>query len=206
MGYSLGGSAALATQKYYETHHANTLKVTEVFASSGVYDLPAGFEAFAKTGISEYVAIPSTIYALNYYYNLNLDFDKIFIGKLRGNEDSWLFGPDRLKAQHLINELGREIKNYMHPDFFKTKEEQKGTEFEKLHDVMVENSVSQGWKPKAPIYMTHCFDDTYVPIECAEKALKNFRRSGANVSFFSYPGDHLTVGYLFFLRQILHFI
>ena len=210
MGYSLGGSAALATQKYYETHHANTIKVEKVFASSGVYDLPVAFEAFSKSGLSEYVAIPSTIFGLNHYYNLNLDYTKIFIGELKDNlindNGSWLFGPGRLKAQQIINKLGRHIDNYMHPDFFLSWEDQKSTEFGKLHNVMIENSISRGWRPKAPIYMTHCFEDTYVPLECAEAAIANFRKAGANVSFFSYPGTHNTVGYLFFLNLILSHI
>ena len=206
MGYSLGGSSALAAQKYFETHHSQTVKVKEVYASSGVYDMQVAFESFAKSGISEFVAIPNTIYALNHYYNLGLDFDNIFIGTLRDNFEKWLFGPEKLKAQEMIDKLGKEIKYYMHPDFFKSWEEQKGTEFGKLHDAMIENSISRDWKPKAPITITHCVSDTYVPLENAEAAVKSFRNAGANVSFTIYPGTHNTVGYLYFLRMILSFI
>jgi len=210
MGYSLGGAAALATQKYYEKHHANTIKVKEVFTGSGVYDLPVAFEAFAKSGISEFVAIPSAIYGLNHYYNLNLDFTKIFTGNLISKnghlKEDWLFGPHRLSAPGLTYELGREVRNYMHPDFFKSMEEQKGTEFEKLHQAFMENSISEGWRPKAPINMIHARLDACVPVECTETAVKKLRKAGANISFMIYPGNHVSVGILYFLRLILSFI
>ena len=205
MGYSLGGSAALATQKYYETNYAHTVKVKEVYASSGTYDLPAAFEAFAQTGVSEYAAIPNVIVAFNHYYDLRLDLSQIFKDVLLDPtiRNNFLYGEYNSSAQGRI--LGHDLHLYMHDDFFKPLEEQ-NEELQKLYPYLVKNSTTEGWRPQAPIYMTHATPDTYVPVECAEAAVKKLRRAGANISFMTYPGDHLTVGYLFFLRSIFHFL
>ncbi|MCL1974228.1 MAG: hypothetical protein FWG54_05370 [Bacteroidetes bacterium] len=206
MGYSLGGSAALATQKYYETYHSNTIKVKEVYASSGAYDLQTAFEVFAKTGYSNYPAIPNIILGFKHYYfdcrGSDLDLGLIFTGDLLQNYQEWYSG--KYFWSEILQMLGTDLHAYLHPDFFKPVEEQNEA-LQSLIPYLKENSLTEGWCPKAPIYMTHAKTDTYVPIECAELAVKNFRRAGANISFISYPGDHLTVGYLWFVRNIFHF-
>ncbi|MCL1974229.1 MAG: hypothetical protein FWG54_05375 [Bacteroidetes bacterium] len=199
-GYSLGGSAALAVQKYYETYHSNSVKIKEVFAGGGAFDLPAAFEAFAKTGYSNFSAIPHTIFAFDYYYNLHLDFSQIFVADPPLNSDSWFNG---VYSTDKIEKLGEDIHGYMHPDFFKPFDQQ-NEEMKKLHPCLVLNSVSEGWKPKAPIHIYHCYTDTYVPYECAQALVTKLRKVGGNVSFTSYLGDHLTVGYTFILRMLLY--
>jgi pimeloyl-ACP methyl ester carboxylesterase len=203
MGYSLGGSAALAAQKYYETHHSHTVMVKEVHSSSGTNDLPSAFAAFTQTGISDYPAIPNTIYAFDRYYDLNIDYTQIFKGALLDHYDDWLSGA--YSADDLREIMGTHLRTYMHDDFFKPFDQQ-NQEFKKLHPLLKENSLSEGWRPKAPIYMTHCFSDSYVPIESARETVKKLRRAGANISFMTYPGTHLTVGYLFFLRAALKYM
>ena len=200
MGYSLGGSLALAAQKYYETNHANSVKVKEVHAGGGVYDLTAAFESFARTGTTLYPAIPKAILAFNYYYNLDLDFSQIFRGDLLDNYADWFSGD--YKATQLMGWMGTDMHHYMHPDFF-VPIDQQNIEFKKLHALLVENSVSEGWRPKAPIYLTHSKEDGLAPLENAEAAVKKLRRAGANVAFSSYPGDHENAGIVYFLRNIL---
>ncbi|MCL2727251.1 MAG: hypothetical protein FWD56_02570 [Bacteroidales bacterium] len=207
MGYSLGGSAALATQKYYESRHANTVKIKEVHASSGAYDLVAAFEAFAKSGYSDYPAIPNIILAFKRYYfddrGLEFDISQIFKGDLLANYQDWYGG--QYTSPEIMEKLGTNLRAYLHEDFFKPFDQQNET-IKSLHPYLKENSVSEGWRPKAPIYMSHAKVDTYVPIECAEVAVKNLRRAGANISFISYPGDHLTVGALWFVRSLIRFL
>jgi len=202
LGYSLGGSAALATQKYYETYHSNVVKVKEVHAGGGAYDLAAAFEAYAQTGKSEYPAIPHTILAFDHYYNLNLDYHKIFSGDLLENDNylTWLHG--EYDAAILKDLLGYDLHAYMHEDFFLPTHQQ-NEEFKKLHPLLSLNSVSEGWRPKAPIYLYHSNSDVIVPVASAKAALKKLRKAGANIALSIYPGDHYTVGYLYFIRSIL---
>ncbi|MCL1974226.1 MAG: hypothetical protein FWG54_05360 [Bacteroidetes bacterium] len=207
MGYSLGGSAALATQKYYETYHSNTVKVTKVFAGGGVYDLPTAFDVFAQTGIATYPAIPKTILAFKHYYfdliGRELDLGQIFIGDLLTNCEEWFSGAYR--SGEIRRMIGTDLHAYMHPDFFKPSDQQ-NDEFKKLQPFLKENSVTQGWIPKAPIYLTHAREDNLAPVECAEAAVKKLREVGANISLRTYPGDHMSVAIFFFIRNILRFL
>jgi len=201
MGYSLGGNLALAAQKYYETNHANTIKVKEVHAGGGVYDLSVAFSAFAKTGTTLYPAIPKAILAFNHYYNdLNLDFSQVFRDDLLVNYDDWFSG--RYKASELMSWMSADIRTYMHPDFF-VPADQQNSEFKKLQVILKENSVSEDWRPKAHIYLTHSKDDGLAPLENAQATVRKLRRAGANVAFFTYSGDHENAGIVFFLRNIL---
>jgi len=205
MGYSLGGSAALATQKHIETYHSNTVKIKEVFAGGGPYDLPVGFSAYARTGISEYPAVPHTILAFDHYYKLHLDYSQIFAGALLENKNyqTWLHG--EYNADKLKELLGYNLHAYMHEDFFKPYQQQ-NQEFQKLWKCLPENSVTQGWRPKGPIFLIHSNADVIVPVECAEAALVKLRKAGGEVVLHKYPGDHYTVGYLYFIRAMLRYL
>ena len=201
MGYSLGGSAALATQKYYETYHSNTIKIKEVHAGGGAYDLPVAFEAYAQSGVSEYPAIPHAIIAFDHYYHLQSDFSNLFKGLLLQNYQTWLHGTYTADTLKVL--LGTNLHDYLHDDFFKPVDQQNET-IKKFHPLLVENSVTEGWRPKAPIYITYATADAIIPAACAESAAKKLRKAGGNVSCTGYPGDHYTVGYLFFIRAMIH--
>ena len=203
MGYSLGGSAALATQKYFETHHGHSVKVKEVFAGGGAYDLPTAFSIFSQTGFSDYPSIPNTILAFNHYYRLNLDFEQVFTGALLHHYNDWYSG--NYSVDEIMEFLGSNLHDFMHEDFFNPFGSQ-NQEFEKLYPHLLENSVSEGWHPKGPIYLSHSKTDTYVPIECAEEAVRKLRKAGANISLITYPGGHYTVGYLHFLRSVIRYL
>jgi len=68
--------------------------------------------------------------------------------------------------------LGTDLHTYMHEDFFKPHEQQNEV-LQSLRPYLEENSLTEGWRPKAPIHMTHSKNDTYVPFECAETAVKS---------------------------------
>ena len=203
MGYSLGGSAALSAQKFYETYHANTVKVKEVHAGGGAYDLPVAFATFSKTGFSDYPSIPNAFLAFDHYYHLNIDFEQVFTGALLDHYHDWYSGSYTLSE--MMEHLGSNLHAYLHPDFFKPFDQQ-NDEIKKIHPFLAENSVSEGWRPKAPVYLSHARVDTYVPVECAQAAVSKFRKAGANVSLTLYPGTHNTVGYHHFVRMVLHFL
>ena len=203
VGYSLGGSAALSVQKYYETYQSHSIKVKEVHAGGGAYDLPTAFSVFSQTRYSEYPSIPKTILTFDHFYHLNIDFEKVFVGELLNNYQDWYSGI--YSIAELMERLGSNIESYMHPDFFKPMGQQ-NEEFEKLYPYLVENSVSMGWSPKAPVYLIHAKNDTYVPVECAQVAVRNFRRSGSNVSFTIYPSNHLLIGLFYFFETLLRYL
>jgi len=199
-GYSLGGFASIAAQKYYETHHANTVKIKKVYSGGAVYDFPIVLNTLAKTGISHHPSIPYVMKAYNHYYNLDLDFTKIFIGDLLTNYTSWLdwvFTSDELREK-----LPPNIATYMHPDFFKPLNEQ-NAEFKKLHDPLRQNTLIYGWTPKAPIYFTSAYYDEYLGTDSIKEAVKVFRQAGTSVSIQYVNGGHVDVGMYFILNMLL---
>ena len=204
MGYSIGGSGALATQKYFEAYHSNTVKVKEVHAGGGAYDLPVAFEAFVRDGIANYPVIPLIILSFKHYYfdyfGRDFDLSNVFKGDLLTHCEEWYSG--KYTSSQIKNFIGADLHAYMHDDFFKPFAQQNPT-LQSLYPYLIENSVSEGWKPKAPIYMTHCTSDETVPIECSEAAVKKLRRAGANVSYNTYPGNHISVGAVWFIKRFL---
>ena len=205
LGYSLGGNAALALQKHYETHFSNSIKVKEVFVGGGAYDLPVGFVAYAQSGITGYPAVPHAIISFDHYYSLNLDYSQIFTGTLLENNNYQTWFHSEYDSAKLTELLGSDLHAYMHEDFFKPFNQQ-NAEFLKVQAYLKENSVTEGWRPKAPIFLLHSNNDIIVPVECAESAVKKLNKAGGQVVLYKYPGDHYTVGYLYFVRSILRYL
>ena len=207
MGYSLGGSCALASLKYYEDHHANAVKVKAVHAGGGAYDLPAAFEVFARTGISSYPVIPLVVLSFKHYYfdyfGRELDLSQVFKGDLLTHCEEWYSG--KYSSTEIKSFIGTDLHAYMHDDFFKPFAQQNPT-LQSLYPYLMENSVPEGWKPKAPVYMTHANTDTQVPKACSDAAVKRLRKAGANISYSTYPGEHVSVGAVWFVRNFIRLL
>jgi len=200
-GYSLGGFASLAAQKYYETHHANTVRIKKVFSGGSVYDFSIVLNTFAKTGKSDHPSIPYVIKAYNHYYGLNLDLTKIFTGDLLTNWQTWLNW--ELTSDELREKLPPNIAAYMHSDFFLPIEKQ-NDEFKKLYGPLAKNSLIYGWKPKAPISFFSAYHDNYLGSDSIKEAVRVFRGLGSSVSILFVTGDHVEVGIFFVLDMLLY--
>ncbi len=199
-GYSLGGSMAMAMVKYYE---ARGIPIERAGIGCGCYEPKEAFNAFARTGVSTYCLIPTIIYSINKYHNLNLDFSKVFTGELLENYDQWLDRSHEHGQWFLQDRLGTDIYNFMHPDFFT---ETKNAEFDKIYRVLEEMSHVDGWTPKAEMYLYHAEDDESVPYECALYAYNEFHKRGAAVSFFHGTGGHVEYAGQMFLSLYLYLI
>ncbi|HPB78481.1 MAG TPA: hypothetical protein PK485_07905, partial [Bacteroidales bacterium] len=126
-GYSLGGASALSIAKYYSTHPTG-IKIDQVVTGGGVYDGLEAFRAYARTEKSDYLAIPGVIIAMDTFYNLNLDYSKIFANGMENPVNSpdpaaggdgyayWFDGSHMSKS--IFNRWGSDLRNYMHEDFF----------------------------------------------------------------------------------------
>lgn len=186
-GYSLGGSMAMAMVKYYEERG---IPIECAGIGCGCYEPAEAFDAFARTGISTYCLLPTLIYSINKYHNLNLDFSKIFIGDLLEHHKEWLDRANEHDQGFLQDRLGTDLHNFLHPDFFTP---ERNSEFNKIYDVLKSMSHVNGWVPKTHMYLYHAEDDESVPFECAKYAYTEFERQGADISFYSGLGGH--VGY-----------
>jgi len=200
-GYSYGGGVGLAVARYYQEHHMHEVYVERVVIGGGACDLNATFKGFADNPICTYPLLPGIIMSLDHYYNLSLDYHKIFQGPLADNYALWY---DRTRiASGLVSLIGEDMRNYMHPDFFKPAEE-RNSEFQKLQPVLDMNSAVDGWVPYMPVYLYHSTEDQYVPEEAANYAYRQFRKAGAYIQYKSGPGTHADWGVETFAGLLLH--
>lgn len=208
LGYSLGGTSALAMARYIQLNDPS-IEIEKIIAGGGPYDLEVVLREFAKTNVSGYVVIPQIIVALDYWYDLNLDYTQIFSGRLLENDWYLYLLDDGIASEYeessIHRYLGSQISEYMHPDFFKPLEEQ-NAEFQKLHAVMRAQSHIADWTPEAPLYLYHSPVDNYVPYACAQAAYDAFRSRGAKVSINSMETDHLTQGVKWIVDYLLYFL
>lgn len=213
VGYSLGGSTSLAIAAYYEQHNTG-IKVDQIYTGGGVYDALEAFQAFRRTERSEYQAIPQVIMAMNHYYNLNLDFTKIFVNGMENPEMNpnpeeggdgyawWFSGQQDMNAIHW--RWGSDLRTYMHPDFFN--EELTG-EFLKLKEPLEQNSiVYNGWVPGpfTEVYLTHSKEDNFIPVESADLLYREYKKRGCAIHYNRTTGTHGDAALEFILSGLLY--
>ncbi|NLA15022.1 MAG: esterase family protein [Bacteroidales bacterium] len=213
VGYSLGGSTSLAIAAYYERNNTG-ITVDQIYTGGGVYDGLEAFQAYRRTERSEYQAIPQVIMAINHYYDLNLDFTKIFINGMENSEMNpnpeeggdgyawWFSGQQDMNAIHW--RWGSDLRTYMHPDFFS--EELKG-EFKKLKAPLECNSIAlSDWAPSpfTEVYLTHSKEDNFIPVEGADLLYKEYKKKGCSIFYNRTTGTHGDAALEFILSGLLY--
>lgn len=177
VGYSQGGAAAIAFQKIVENRYP-TINIRKVYAGGGPYDIPAILEEFRNT---KHTALPSSlpyvVLGLNYGDNLNLNFNNIFLEPLLSNYKTWF------NKNYTNDEIDKfigstDITTFMHPDLFKT---ELNEDLQKFYTSALNNSLVEGWIPKAPIFLAHGTADDIVPVVCSNNAYKTYKNKGCNV-------------------------
>ncbi|NLA15023.1 MAG: alpha/beta hydrolase [Bacteroidales bacterium] len=200
-GYSMGGSGALALVRHIEQENPSDIIVDKAIIGGGIYDLLTAFEEFARTEYAEYPAAPGVFKAYDYWYKLNLDYSKVFQGPLLENMGHWL---NRTHTRDQLAEwIGRDMRKYMHPDFFKP---ERNEELNKLWEKLTENSLVDNWTPKTDIRFAHASDDLSVPVKVASYTYEQFRKKGARVRMRYGKGGHYEFGKWFFLRMAFHLV
>ena len=214
VGYSLGGASAMSIAKYYTTHPTG-ITVDQGFTGGGVYDGLEAFRAYARTGKSDYLASPSVIIAMDTYYELGLDYSKIFANGMENpvnspdpalGGDGYAYWFDSTHSSGSIHRRwGSDLRNYMHEDFF---HDQPQGEFLKLKACMELNSLVYNWEPKPAldIRVIHSGEDNLIPVECADLLYKVYREKGCSIQYIRTTGDHYQAGSEFMLTAMLYFL
>jgi len=214
MGYSLGGASAMSIAKYYATNPTG-IKVDQVFTGGGVYDGLEAFRAYARTEKSDYLAIPTVIIAMDTFYNLELDYSKIFTNGMENPVNSpdpavggdgyayWFDGTHSSGSIH--RRWGSDLRNYMHEDFF---HDQPQGEFLKLQECMQINSLVYNWIPGPflDIKVIHSAEDNLIPVDCADLLYRVYKENGCSIQFNRTTGDHYQAGTEFMLTAMLYLL
>ncbi len=214
MGYSLGGPSSLSMAKYYTTNPTG-IRVDKVFTGGGAYDGLEAFKAYARIEKNDYMAIPWIIISMDHYYQLGLDYSKIFANGMENPVNSpdpaqggdgyayWFDGTHGSGSLH--KRWGSDLRNYMHEDFFS--DEPKG-EFAKLIDCMNENSLARSWTPDPllDIHLLHSSQDNLIPVDCADYLYKTFKEKGSSIHYVRTTGDHYDAGNEFVMTSLLYLL
>lgn len=214
MGYSLGGASAMSIAKYYTTNPTG-IKVDQVFTGGGVYDGLEAFRAYARTEKSDYLAIPTVIIAMDTFYELGLDYSKIFANGMENPVNSpdpaaggdgyayWFDGTHSSGSIH--RRWGSDLRSYMHEDFFN--DEPQG-EFLKLQECMQINSLVYNWTPGPflNINVIHSGEDNLIPVDCADLLYKVYKENGCSIQYNRTTGDHYEAGTEFMLTAMLYLL
>lgn len=197
IGYSQGGAVTLGVQRLIEKEYASDLKIKQVYAGAGPYDIASTYDYCInndETGIP--CAIPMIVQGLNEGDNLGLSMEYFFQKNVLENYDKWI--NSKLYTVNSINILIGENKL--------TKiltQEARDKTLEKtsiIYDSMVRNSIIN-WNPKSPVFLFHSTTDDMVPFINSKNLKESFEKQGVEfVSDFSDYGSHLEAAVEFMKR------
>lgn len=185
-GYSLGAGGALTLARYYQQYAERGVKVKNVFIGGGAYDPALSIESQFSSYYSEHAACPNIICSLNYYEDLQLDFNRIFKGELLKYYEEWCYG--QYSIDKLTQLLGTDLREYFTDSFLKKED---SPEYQHLLQSCRQKRIPNDWTPAFKIHLFHGKDDTLVPIICSDRLYDNLRSRGADVTYKQYEANHM---------------
>lgn len=199
VGYSQGASAALAFDKMAEERYDDEIKVKRTFVGGGPYDPLLTFGILSKSTHTEHPSlIPLSILGVGYGAGIKADPADVFVGKLKDNYKDWILSK-KYTLEQVDSLIGtKEISQIVDMNVINS------SEFSDLFAKALAANSLVGWVPKAPIYMFHAQDDTYVPIENSIALIESFKKSNfTSYTFKTAPGDHITPLFIIDVINIL---
>lgn len=185
LGYSLGGSAIWSMARYLTIHKEFGIGVKDIFVGGGPYYPDLFMKNIFESRNSNYASIPFILWSLNYYENLNIDFTKIFKGKLLDEFPSLCDGHKGLKD--VTSYIGTDLNDYLDKDFLQNEENQYR---QLIMDALEKNSIPNDWLPEVKVHLYNCYNDLYVPSICGDKLYEYLREVNANVEYIHEDITH----------------
>jgi hypothetical protein len=197
-GYSGGATCAVALLRHIDRLPHSPIRVKRLFAGGGLYNMHQTYSELKDRGYAEYPLIPLLIASMDYWYNLNLDYSRVFTGNLLINRETWL---DRTRnAEQMRALIDPQLHTYMHPDFFTAG---KNAEIQKIENVLSLHSMAEGWHTKTRLYLGHATDDLSVPFSATQELYNNLK-TRTNVTLITGNGGHYNYGIEFFIAACLY--
>ncbi|GAB6977072.1 alpha/beta hydrolase [Prevotella falsenii] len=225
VGYSQGGSVAMASHKFIETNFLDKdLQLGGSVCGDGPYDPIATLKFYiTEDKIYMPVALPLIIKGMLDYnpymgrHNIKDYFNEKFLntGILDWIEKKEKDTEEIQKELKKIYDFKKDAKGeyikvseIFTPEAFafmskKVKGEatEKNPKFDDLYTASTVNNLTEGWKPKYPIYLFHSKVDEVVPLSNAESAYQKMRTDdNPNIIKYTYveKGGHVKSGSTFY--------
>lgn len=173
-GYSQGGACTMHVLRMMETYYeyADEFKIKQVYAGAGPYDVARTYDYCVKqdqTGIP--CAVPMIIQGMSLGMQPALDMKYFFKEPLLSNYDEWLNS-----KKYTTNEINKLIgTNYLHDILTSNAMDRTKAETARFYEELLENSIPDNYKPKAPLHMFHSMDDQTVPFVNSQLLQRQFR-------------------------------
>ena len=211
-GYSQGGACTMHVLRMLETYpeYANEFKIKQVYAGAGPYDVARTYDFCVKqdeTGIP--CAVPMIIQGMSLGMSPKLDMAYFFKEPLLSNYEEWLNS-----KKYTTNEINQKIgSNYLHDILTENAMDREKEETARFYQELLENSIPENFKPKAPLHMFHSMDDQTVPFVNSQLLQRQFRSLSdagelttggddpVNVSYdFGHYGSHMRGAVVFIYK------
>lgn len=189
-GYSEGGYATLALQKYLEEEHAEEFPIVASSPAAGPYDVELTGRLSVEQSTVNPVNIPFVVLSYNYWLaDGTLPLTDIFKFDVDAVESalSGRYTTDEIFGilPQATNALFEEA---FVTDFLSDKPQLDGSS--QLRNLLVEQSLLEGWTPKTPTRFYHCQDDQEIPVVVTTKTVAHFQAQGAPVSSVIIPSPN----------------
>ncbi|NMB37495.1 MAG: hypothetical protein GX993_05590 [Bacteroidales bacterium] len=178
VGYSSGASGAWALARYISLHKEFNIKAKDIFVGGGVFHPDLCINDLFETRYSLYAASPYIIWSLNYYENLNLDFTKIFKGKLLEGFPEFCDGS--LPVREVTPILGHDLNDYFNEDFLQNEDNRYRLI---IMDALKKHSIPNDWIPDCTVHLYNCYNDLYVPPISGNKLYEYLMEINADVKY-----------------------
>ena len=191
-GYSEGGYATLATQKFIEAERPHLASHLVASApSAGAYDVLATGFGLLKAEYTNPVNLLYIIFSYSEYYPNEVDINTIVPAEIAAFKPQFM-GDTSYEdlSEKLPKKTAQLIRHDFRQNFLANVAALLRGEKVKLGPVekmLLANSIHQGWKVKTPVKFYHCIDDQDVPIISTEQALKGLGVDNPNVKVERIP-------------------
>lgn len=188
-GFSQGGATSMCVLRHIEKY-CHDIHVRLAFAGGGPYDICATYDKLVaddETAIP--YAVPLIIQGMNVGCALGLDYKQYFKPNLLEHFDEWINSKMYQNAQITALIGSHKISDILTEDAMNKRSEG----MSKLYRAMMDNSLVNDytWKPQAPVYLFHSFDDDVVPYVNAMKFIETYQDE-ANLSLnIGHYGSHV---------------
>lgn len=196
-GYSQGGAATLATMRLLEQEYDGQVKLKQVYAGAGPYDLTATYDVSIEQNITGIpCAVPMIVQGINEGEHLGLKMKDFIQPHLLEHFDEWINSKNYTVGQinGFIN--AKSIDKILTPEG----RDHSSPETAKLYKALMRNSVLN-FTPKAPLFLFHSTTDNTVPFINSLKAERAFKgKADFRMDFGDY-GKHQQ-GFLKFVSVV----
>ena len=188
MGFSQGGAVTMSTQWMIEEYFNASIKVHQVFAGGGPYDVRATFNNFVETDkVNIAPAVPYVIQGMIEGYGTDVEIERVLQPWVCEKLDPWINSKD-----YTVNQLREMMATTKTSDLLTPEAMDRSSDLvAELYKAMTENSiVARNWTPEAPVYLMHSIDDDVVPYVNAIKAKDKWKDGNIQYNLGHY-GSHM---------------